>query len=90
MFKYYSIGEIRLHNTTDSCWLIVQNKVYDATLFLKKHPEHSHRILKNGGQDVTDDYNFHTKFQKKIWKQYHIGYLKKKEYFEKNRCCIIQ
>jgi nitrate reductase (NAD(P)H) len=87
MSKYYYIGEIRLHNTKDSCWLIAHNKVYDATGFLKKHPEHSQRILKNAGKDVTEDYDFHTSSHKKIWKQYHIGYVEKSNY--QTNCCTI-
>ena len=90
MLPNFSIGEIRCHNTIDSCWLIVRNNVYDATLFLKKHPEHSQRILKNAGRDVTEDYDFHTKSQKKEWKQYHIGYLKTKRYPKEDMCCLIQ
>ena len=33
--KYYSIKEIKKHNTINSLWLIRKNKVYDVTKFAK-------------------------------------------------------
>ena len=33
---FTKLDEIFEHNTKDSCWLLIENKVYDVTQF--KHP----------------------------------------------------
>lgn len=33
---YYTEEEVNLHNTKTSCWIIINDKVYDVTNF--KHP----------------------------------------------------
>jgi cytochrome b involved in lipid metabolism len=71
----YSLQEINKHTTIDSCWVIANHKVYDVTDFLKIHPEHVSVIVPKAGQDVTQDYLFHTKHMKKIWQKYCIGYV---------------
>ena len=85
----YTLREVKKHNNLNSCWLIVEKNVYDITNFLKLHPEHINRIIKKAGENVTDDYNFHTKNQKKIWKQYKIGKIGKRYCNINNKCQII-
>ena len=77
MYNIYSINEIKYHNTVNDCWLISNNKVYNASSFLRLHPAHTNRIMKNAGKDVTKDFNFHTKNQQKEWNKYLIGYIDK-------------
>ena len=36
--QLYSMEEVEQHTTKDSCWFVVEGKVYDATPFLKEHP----------------------------------------------------
>ena len=36
--KYYSREEVKQHATTESCWTIIHNKVYDITNWIAKHP----------------------------------------------------
>ncbi len=85
--KYYFIKEIQTHNNINSCWLISNNKIYDVTTFIDKHPGSQKAILSKCGTDVTKDYNFHSyNTKKKIWKQYHIGYLYNNK---KNDICNI-
>ena len=31
MVKYYTLEEVRFHNSADDCWLSISNKVYDIT-----------------------------------------------------------
>ncbi|KAG7099346.1 hypothetical protein E1B28_001202 [Marasmius oreades] len=45
-----TVGE---HNTAKSCWVIINNKVYDVTEFLNEHPGGSAIILKYAGRDAT-------------------------------------
>lgn len=37
--KFISLKEVQSHNTTKTCWIIVNNKVYDITRFAKSHDD---------------------------------------------------
>lgn len=52
----YSLSQVAQHNTKQSCWVIIKNKVYDVTDFLPEHPGGSAIILKYGGRDATAAY----------------------------------
>ena len=58
MYRYtmntYTLDEIKKHNTTDDCWIIIHNNVYDVTNFLKEHPGGSSIIISIAGQDATE------------------------------------
>ncbi|EKM81155.1 hypothetical protein AGABI1DRAFT_112847 [Agaricus bisporus var. burnettii JB137-S8] len=49
--------EVALHNSRDSCWIIVHGHVYDVTEFLDDHPGGSRIILKYAGKDATQEYD---------------------------------
>ena len=64
MFKYkmdtYTINEVKSHNTSDSCWIIIREKVYDVTTFLSDHPGGKSILLSVGGKDCTESFEmFH-------------------------------
>ena len=46
-------AELATHNTADSCWVSIDQKVYDFTEFLDEHPAGAQSILDYGGQDGT-------------------------------------
>lgn len=71
----YSRSEIEKHNHENSCWLIVDNKVYDITNMLPVHPAEKESILRKGGGDATVDFYFHSTRARKAWKSYLIGYV---------------
>ncbi|KAL0566219.1 hypothetical protein V5O48_015793 [Marasmius crinis-equi] len=48
-----SLQDVAKHNTPQSCWVIIKNKVYDVTEFLDEHPGGSNIILKYAGRDAT-------------------------------------
>jgi 4-hydroxysphinganine ceramide fatty acyl 2-hydroxylase len=59
----YTANQIKKHNTKDSCWVIVNDKVYDITSFLADHPGGDEILLEFAGTDVTlvlGDINYHT------------------------------
>lgn len=85
MRKDITLKEIKTHNKRDNCWLLAKGKVYNASKFLDDHPAHLNRIMKYAGADVTEDFNFHTKSQKKIWEKYLIG----KVITENKSACIV-
>ena len=35
---FYTLEEVGSHNTKESCWLVANNIVYDATAFINRHP----------------------------------------------------
>jgi L-lactate dehydrogenase (cytochrome) len=52
----FTLEQVAQHTTTSSCWVIVQNKVYDVTDFLFDHPGGANVILRYGGKDATAAY----------------------------------
>ncbi|KIX06001.1 uncharacterized protein Z518_03975 [Rhinocladiella mackenziei CBS 650.93] len=48
--------EVAKHNSRESCWVIVQGRVYDVTDYLDNHPGGSAILLKYGGKDATAIY----------------------------------
>ena len=51
--KYISYDEVQKHNSPESCWVIINGQVYDATSVLAWHPGGAAVILKNAGKDAT-------------------------------------
>lgn len=73
----YSLCEIRRHRTLASCWLVAKGQVYDVTPYLSSHPAGAIAIArKAGGQDCSEDFEFHSGKAQKIWKKLRIGSVK--------------
>ena len=51
--KEFELSEVQLHNKPTSCWLIINDKVYDITEYLDEHPGGQHVLLKYAGKDAT-------------------------------------
>ncbi|KAH9503559.1 hypothetical protein Btru_068186 [Bulinus truncatus] len=45
--------EVADHCSSESCWMVVNNKVYDVTRFLRLHPGGEDIILEYAGHDAT-------------------------------------
>ncbi|BFZ56551.1 hypothetical protein PYCC9005_003598 [Savitreella phatthalungensis] len=54
MSKEYTAEEIKAHTGKDDVWIVVHDKVYNATKFLDEHPGGEEVILDVGGQDASD------------------------------------
>ncbi|KAI9208324.1 cytochrome b5-like heme/steroid binding domain-containing protein [Polychytrium aggregatum] len=54
--KKLTLAQISQHNKTNDCWLVVDNKVYDVTHFLEKHPGGKEVLLQNAGKDGTSTF----------------------------------
>ncbi|KAJ7925918.1 hypothetical protein B0H13DRAFT_1973864 [Mycena leptocephala] len=52
----WSLEQVAEHNSPQSCWVIIQNSVYDVTDFLQEHPGGAKIILKYAGRDATSAY----------------------------------
>ncbi|KAI6241911.1 Cytochrome b5 heme-binding domain-containing protein [Aphelenchoides fujianensis] len=51
--KTISLEEVAKHNTTDSCWIALNGKVYDVTKFIEEHPGGEDVLLREAGTDAT-------------------------------------
>jgi cytochrome b involved in lipid metabolism len=49
--------EIAKHNNRSSCWLIINQQVYDVTTYLNQHPGNAGTILPYCGQEATAAFN---------------------------------
>ena len=47
--KTYSLADVGVHKTRESCWLVIHGKVYDVGSFLDEHPGGDEIILENAG-----------------------------------------
>lgn len=50
---HVSFSEVQKHTTRDSCWVIIEGQIYDATSILDTHPGGAAVLLKNSGKDAT-------------------------------------
>lgn len=61
MSNTFTHEEVATHNSTNDCWIIVGNKVYDITPFLDDHPGGKKILLKVGGMDASKEFQkFHS------------------------------
>lgn len=72
--KSYTAAEVATHKNGLSCWLILDNKVYDVTAFISKHP--SDAILRGCGKDATQMFAKHPESAKEMKEDFYIGDLK--------------
>jgi cytochrome b involved in lipid metabolism len=72
--KSYTTAEVATHKNGLSCWLILDNKVYDVTSFITKHPNDA--ILRGCGKDATQMFARHPESAKEMKENFYIGDLK--------------
>ena len=48
----YSMEDVQAHNTTEDCWFVINNTVYDVTDFISQHPGEE-AITECCGKDAT-------------------------------------
>lgn len=75
--RQYTLKEVALHCTADSCWMIVSDKVYDLTDFNEFHPGGMEIMLEYAGSDATNAFNEkpHTIDAAEMLEKYLIGEL---------------
>jgi len=77
--KIFTLGEVQKHNTKKDAWTIIENKVYNISSWIPKHPG-GEIIMKAIGKDATQLFieHGHPSYVKKtILPKYYIGNLKK-------------
>ncbi|CAH0057027.1 unnamed protein product [Clonostachys solani] len=55
--RSFTLQEVAKHNGTDDLYMVIRNKVYDSTSFLKKHPGGEDVLLEVAGTDATEAYD---------------------------------
>ncbi|KAM0811540.1 putative Cytochrome b2 [Seiridium cardinale] len=81
-------SEVEEHASEQSCWIIIDNSVYDVTDFLDSHPGGATVILKYGGGDATAAFTpIHPAdtLQKFLKPQQKLGYVPGNEPIRKSR-----
>jgi hypothetical protein len=76
--RCFTMCEIQRHNKEKSAWLVAGDDIYDATNYVNQHPGGKVSILKKSGGawDCTEDFYFHSKGGRSVWKKYHVGKVK--------------
>lgn len=71
-----SVKDVAKHSTRDDCWLIIEEKAYDLTSWIDKHPG-GDIMLSYAGLDATDVFEaFHDENSYKLLKGFYIGDVK--------------
>ena len=52
-----TMQEVEQHNTPEDCWVVINGKVYDLSIFQIGHPGGSTIITENAGKDVSNLFN---------------------------------
>ncbi|XP_067938340.1 cytochrome b5-like isoform X2 [Watersipora subatra] len=79
--RLFSRTEVSNHASYDSCWVIIDNDVYDVTTFLKQHPGGDEILLEHAGSDCTTAFQEkgHSAGAVKLLAKYKIGVLREEE-----------
>lgn len=54
--KSFTRDEVGKHNKEEDCWVIIDNKVYDMTTFVPKHPGGPQILIDRAGTDITTEF----------------------------------
>ncbi|XP_030568721.1 probable cytochrome b5 isoform X2 [Drosophila novamexicana] len=77
MSKEISLAEVKKHNKPNDLWVIIEDKVYDLTKFLKEHPGGEDSLKSVAGRDGTKEFIDvgHSQEARQIMKKFLIGNL---------------
>lgn len=57
LVKSYNIAEVQSHNSKNSCWSVIDDQVYDLTLYVSSHPGGADKIESICGKDGSADFH---------------------------------
>ncbi|XP_015181349.1 PREDICTED: cytochrome b5 isoform X2 [Polistes dominula] len=85
--KYYTRAEVEKYNTAQSAWIIIHDKVYDVTNFVKQHPGGEEVVLEHAGKDGTEPFEDigHSSDARAMMEPYKIGELVEEERTKNNK-----
>ncbi len=71
-----TLEEVAKHNKQGDCYLVINNKVYDVSTYIGKHPGGSQTIVSRCGEVVTGIFaSIHSNFAWDLLNDYYIGLL---------------
>uniref|UniRef100_A0A182NTY5 Cytochrome b5 heme-binding domain-containing protein n=1 Tax=Anopheles dirus TaxID=7168 RepID=A0A182NTY5_9DIPT len=75
--KQITLSEVAYHDCYDDCWIVLYDRVYDITSFLRLHPGGHDVLVENAGRDATIAFlnAGHSAMALKSLKLYEIGEL---------------
>eukprot|EP00096_Caligus_rogercresseyi_P015091 TRINITY_DN7545_c0_g1_i1.p1 TRINITY_DN7545_c0_g1~~TRINITY_DN7545_c0_g1_i1.p1 ORF type:complete len:103 (+),score=24.23 TRINITY_DN7545_c0_g1_i1:137-445(+) len=81
LLEVISLKEVSQHSSPNDIWIVIFNKVFNVTEFIKEHPGGSDIMLEYGGRDATLAFlgSGHSQDAFDILKDYCIGVLPKHE-----------
>jgi len=53
LLPQYSLSDVSEHYHPNDCWIVVYDRVYDATEFINEHPGGEYIIMEHAGRDCT-------------------------------------
>lgn len=53
----YTAEEVSQHSTSEDCWVIIEDVIYNITDFASSHPAGAEEITRWCGQDATEGFN---------------------------------
>lgn len=74
-----ALADVAKHNAADDCWIIVSNKVYNATSLIPIHTGGPEQIISYCGKDATTAFNTkdgrgaHSQRAQDILNNYYVG-----------------
>ena len=73
----YTLDEVSKHDQKHDCWIVIREKVYDITEFLREHPGGSSILVTVSGQDATEYFEelHRAGILDEVAKDYEIGYI---------------
>jgi len=79
--RRFTKEEISNHCSTYSCWVIIRDKVYDVTPFIREHPGGMDVLLENAGIDATASFEAsgHSADARSLMRKYYIGDVDEKD-----------
>lgn len=73
----YTMRQVSKHATDETCWIVVNGKVYDVTSYIDDHPGGAESILLNAGVDCTEEFmGVHSQEAKELLEKFVIGKVK--------------
>ncbi|XP_068725447.1 cytochrome b5-like isoform X2 [Montipora capricornis] len=77
----FSLEDVSRHADPSSCWIVIEDGVYDVTRFLAEHPGGSEIILERAGLDATSVFQDigHSIEARNMLIKYYIGELKEED-----------
>jgi cytochrome b involved in lipid metabolism len=55
--RNYTPNQVRLHHNLEDIWIILHDKVYDVTPYMKYHPGGQMQLMRAAGRDATELFN---------------------------------